>query len=164
MHVLPISINKYIHCAVYILGHMSKKHFWIGNMFLFTFSVSVNCSHSLHCSVYVVQFTLFSLLCSVSIVQFTLFSLHCSVYVVQFTLFSLHCSVYVVQFHGSVSVVQFTLFSLRCTVNVFSLCCSVNVFRLLGLVNDFHRVLFRGGFVVVINGSKLKTTCLTKSA
>ena len=150
MHVLPISINKYIHCAVYILGHMSKKHFWIGNMFLFTFSVSVNCSHSLHCSVYVVQLALFSL--------------HCSVYVVQFTLFSLHCSVYVVQFHGSVSIVQFTLFSLRCTVNVFSLCCSVNVFRLLGLVNDFHRVLFRGGFVVVINGSKLKTTCLTKSA
>ena len=50
-----------------------------------------------HCTVYIVQCTLYSVHCTVYIVQCTLYSVHCTVYIVQCTLYSVHCTVYIVQ-------------------------------------------------------------------
>ena len=56
-----------------------------------------NPSYYVHCTVYIVQCTLYSVHRTMYIVQCTLYSVRCTVYIVQCTSYSVHCTVYVVQ-------------------------------------------------------------------
>ena len=80
------------------LGQLLNVHCTVYNCTVFI----VQCTLcSVHCTEYIVQYSLYSVHCTVFIVlvfivQCLLFSVNCTVYIVQCTLYSVHCTVFIV--------------------------------------------------------------------
>jgi len=79
--------------------------------------------HDIHCTIYIVRYTLHDIHCTIYIVRYTLYDIHCTIYIVRYKLYDIHCTIYIVRYtlydtHCTMYIVRYTLYDIHCTIYI----------------------------------------------